>query len=633
MSERYSKLFSLPENLYAEGAPVIVSAGNLLKDNQTDKVLVQLKIKNIAAKPLKAATVLIHPQDAAGKPMVDDTQQKYLDLAAKTGEEFGQKTAVFLPDASARGLSVEVTQAVFFDNSIWEGTTAPWEPLPATDSLIVKLGDAELLKQYQLKFGGKCEFVPHEYKDLWLCACGAWNRDEKCYACGKGKEVLFSLDCDALRADKDARLAKEKAEREAKEAADKAAEEAKAKKTKKTLAIVIPSVIILLASVLTLKVFIPFSKYKKAEALFQTGRYEEAVGAFEALDGYKDSEKQIAAAKAAVQEQERLAEEARHDTENAAAYEHAESLAISGKPYEAAVAFYQIKDYRDSWDRCLNIWSTITASVPVSGGQAFSVGLLNNGRVIATGDNIYGQCDVNNWDGIVELSAGYFHTVGLKSDGSVIAIGNNDYGQCDVQGWADIISISAGDVQTVGITKDGQVLAVGYNNYGQCNVSDWEHVIMVSAEQNHTVGLKADGTVCATGDNKYGQCDVSKWTDIVAVAAGGGHTVALKRDGTVIAIGSNKYGQCDVNEWQDVVAIAAGAAHTIGLRADGTVLAVGYNKEGQCNTSDWKDIISISAGKLHTIAIDKNGAVMATGYNEYGQCDMGDWRDIKLPNL
>lgn len=631
MSERYSKLFSLPGNLYAEGAPVIVSAGNLLKDNQTGKVLAQLKIKNIAAMPIKAATVLIHPQDAAGKPMTGDTQQKYLDLTAGTGDEFGQKTAVFLPDASARGFSVEVTQAVFSDNSTWEGTDAAWEPLPAPESLSGKLGDTELLKQFQLHFGGKCETVPQKYKDIWLCSCGAWNREDMCYCCSKDKNAQLDLDYDALRAEKDVRLAKEKAECEAKRAADKAAAEAKAKKTKKTLAIVIPVAVILLGVLLTLKVFIPNSKYKKAEALFQSGQYEEAIAAFEALDGYKNSEEQIAAVEAAVQEQANLAEEARLEAENAAAYEHAESLVRSGKLYEAAVAFYQIKDYQDSWDRCFQIWSTITASVPVSGGQAFSVGLLNNGRVIATGDNIYGQCDVNNWDGIVELSAGYFHTVGLKSDGSVIAIGNNDYGQCDVQGWADIISISAGDVQTVGITKDGQVLAVGYNNYGQCNVSDWEHVIMVSAEQNHTVGLRADGTVCATGDNKYGQCDVSKWTDIVAVAAGGGHTVALKRDGTVIAIGSNKYGQCDVNEWHDVVAIAAGAAHTIGLRADGTVCAVGYNESGQCNTSDWKGIISISAGKLHTIVIDNNGSVIATGYNEYGQCDVSDWSNLKLP--
>ena len=39
MSERYSKLYVLPENLYAEGSPVIIAAGALLKDNQTGRVV------------------------------------------------------------------------------------------------------------------------------------------------------------------------------------------------------------------------------------------------------------------------------------------------------------------------------------------------------------------------------------------------------------------------------------------------------------------------------------------------------------------------------------------------------------------------------------------------------------------
>lgn len=333
MSERYSKLSSLPENLYAEGAPVIVSAGNLLKDNQTGRVLAQLKIKNIAAKPLKAATVLIHPLDTTGTPMTGETEQKYLDLTAKTGEEFGQKTAVYLPDDSTRGLAVEVTQVVFSDNSTWEGSAAPWEPLPAGESLSSWLGDGELVKQYRIKFGESCEVYPREHKGLWLCACGAWNRDEACYVCGKKKTALLPPDLEALKAEKDARLAKEKAEREAKEAADKAAAEAKAKKTKKTLAILIPAVAVCVAALLIFKVFIPNSKYNKAVALLDAGQYDEAITAFEALNGYKDSADMI--------------EEARCTK----IYDEAEKQFASGN-YDASFSmFASIEPYRDSSSR------------------------------------------------------------------------------------------------------------------------------------------------------------------------------------------------------------------------------------------------------------------------------------------
>lgn len=33
MGDRYSKLFALPENLYSAGAPVVIAAGALQKDN------------------------------------------------------------------------------------------------------------------------------------------------------------------------------------------------------------------------------------------------------------------------------------------------------------------------------------------------------------------------------------------------------------------------------------------------------------------------------------------------------------------------------------------------------------------------------------------------------------------------
>lgn len=327
MSERYTKVFALPENLYAEGSPVVVSAGHLLRDNQTGKVLAQLKIKNISSKAIRAATVLIHGQDTAGKAIDGDAQQKYLDLTAKTGEEFGQKTAVPLPDTSTRAFSLEVTQVVFEDSSTWEGTQAPWEPLPEAVSLSKELGDAELVKQYKLKAGAKCAVYPKAHKDLWLCACGTWNRGGKCYACGQEKDVLLNLDLAALTAEKDARLAKEKAEREAREVADRAAAEARAKKTKKVLAIAIPVIVLCVAALMIVtKVIVPNSNYNKAKALMDAGQYEEAIAAFEALDGYKDSKGQI----------------------NECRYGQASELLNSGQYDGAITAFEALGTYNDA---------------------------------------------------------------------------------------------------------------------------------------------------------------------------------------------------------------------------------------------------------------------------------------------
>ena len=66
MSERYSKVFSLPENLYAEGAPVVIAAGALLKDNQTGRMVAQLKLRNISDCVVNAVKVKINAFDPAG---------------------------------------------------------------------------------------------------------------------------------------------------------------------------------------------------------------------------------------------------------------------------------------------------------------------------------------------------------------------------------------------------------------------------------------------------------------------------------------------------------------------------------------------------------------------------------------
>jgi len=254
-------------------------------------------------------------------------------------------------------------------------------------------------------------------------------------------------------------------------------------------------------------------------------------------------------------------------------------------------------------------WKNIVA---ISTGCNYTVGLKADGTVVkigyeGTGQLFYGNegelsseqrkdVDLSTWRDIVAISAGKgygdtCYTVGLKNDGTVVAGGCNLRGQCEVSGWRDIIAVSAGGHHTIGLKADGTVLAAGRYGDNYCNVFDWTDIIAVSAGLYHTVGLKADGTVVAVGENDlYGHCDVSGWRDIVAVSAGKYHTIGLKADGTVVAVGDNRFGQCDVSGWTDIVGISTSEDHTLGLKADGTVVAVGDNDYGECNVSGWTDI-------------------------------------------
>ena len=264
----------------------------------------------------------------------------------------------------------------------------------------------------------------------------------------------------------------------------------------------------------------------------------------------------------------------------------------------------------------------------VATGWAHTVGVKSNDRVMAVGDNDWGQCDVGDWVDINQVTAGYYHTVGLQSDGSVVAVGWNDYGQCDVGDWVEINQVAAGYYHTVGLQSDGTVVAVGSNDYGQCDVGNWTDIIQVAAGGVHTVGLKSDGTVVALGDDTYGRCEVDDWEQIVQVAAGGHHTVGFKSDGTVVAVGLDDDGQCNVGSWTDITQVATGGYHTVGAKSDGTMVAVGDNDFGQCDTGGWTDINQVAAGGHHTVGLKSDGTVVAVGWNDYGQCDVGSWTDI-----
>ena len=84
------------------------------------------------------------------------------------------------------------------------------------------------------------------------------------------------------------------------------------------------------------KTAIKDARYDSAVELYKAGEYDEAIAAFEALDGYKDSMRRLASAEAA----KAKAKKEQLEAEKAAAYENAEALLDSGD-YDAAYALLE----------------------------------------------------------------------------------------------------------------------------------------------------------------------------------------------------------------------------------------------------------------------------------------------------
>lgn len=330
MGETYTRLYSLPERLYTMGAPVVVAAGALLKDNRNGNIIVQLKIQNIYNKTIKAVTVKVASMDTVGRTLGEETEYRYLDLNVKRNEFFGQQVPIVVPDEQTRSYSVKVTEAVFDDNTVWTGNEI-WEPLEKPDPIEKKIANGELVRQYRIKYGKNSKYLLKQEKDLWFCTCGAINHESElsCCSCHIDRKKLEEFDMDALKKECDVRLEDERKERERKQAEAEVKAKKKQKKIKMIVAGVAAAVAVAAVGVVIKDNLDKKKLYNQAMALLEDGKYDDSIALFESLKGYKDSKEQIIDAE----------------------YQEAAKYEKSGE-YEEALALYEeLGDYKDSKEK------------------------------------------------------------------------------------------------------------------------------------------------------------------------------------------------------------------------------------------------------------------------------------------
>lgn len=297
--KRYSNLFRLPDKLYTQGSPILIAAGALLKDNQTGNILAQIKFCSLSNKGIKAVKVRIRAFDVVGAEIQGISEYQYLDLSAPRNAEFGQKTAIPLPNPITRSFSVACTTVIFLDNTLWEPEEhAVWAPLPQQKKLQNRLGNLTRLYQDSTSFLSR--FEPLAYSDLWLCSCGQINNhaERACYNCRLTKEKIFSaFDLKELNKKHNLFLLaeqKRKEEAEKWQAAQREEAQKRARKRKKTLCVLGICLLLLVGiTALTTNFIIPLSQYNSALSMMEAGEYDSAIEAFEKLGDFQDSSEQV----------------------------------------------------------------------------------------------------------------------------------------------------------------------------------------------------------------------------------------------------------------------------------------------------------------------------------------------------
>ena len=149
MSERYTRIFSLPENLYTDSSPVVIKAGTLLKDNETGELIAQLKIQNITKKNIQSVKVELITKNHTQNPIGAPIQYEYSDLNATYGMNFGTQSPIMMSSSDTSSYTVRVTEVKFKDGTHWNGGDALWKPESNQPSKDYATSDKGTTNQHQ----------------------------------------------------------------------------------------------------------------------------------------------------------------------------------------------------------------------------------------------------------------------------------------------------------------------------------------------------------------------------------------------------------------------------------------------------------------------------------------------------
>lgn len=278
-------IYCLPAPLYSEGAPLWITAGELL--GQGELLYVRLTLQVIDKTRVKSATVAIQALDENGAPIGLELPYRYRCKAGRD-QQFGAKEAVLLPLSGAAAFDVRVLRVDFEDAEPWLCNLL-WVPLEKQATLEEHYGDHELAEQFRIRYGRDCRYHPTADADLWRCTCGAVNRDTEpsCHHCRRVREALGRVNTASLRSEKDRRVEREPLRAEATKEEKRGA----LRKALIAAAIIVP----LLVLVIGLLVSVPKQMerknlYEAGMRLAGSGDYEEAVATFEGLGDYLDSQ-------------------------------------------------------------------------------------------------------------------------------------------------------------------------------------------------------------------------------------------------------------------------------------------------------------------------------------------------------
>ena len=257
------------------------------------------------------------------------------------------------------------------------------------------------------------------------------------------------------------KIAELKAQMERQAQEEQAAPDGKQKRVRILIAAAIIAVAAVIAATI-ITVVIPDRKYEEALARMDAGQYTEAIAAFAALDGYKDSKIKITECEAAIIENR---------------YQAAQALLDAGSYTEAIAAFFALGDYKDSGNKITECEAAI-----IENRYQAALALLDAGRytdAIAAFEALSGYKDSAEKIAIAQLRI-KVNAIRSAQVGDCVILGsyeqdnNNENGKEDIE-WL-VLDIRDGKALVLSkYALDLQPLNVEYADitWETCTLRQW----------------------------------------------------------------------------------------------------------------------------------------------------------------
>ena len=126
MRKRFTRLLRLDHMFYAQEAPILISGGTLLRDEESGNLLCQITLHSLSEKEIRMVQVAVQMLDAEGNILGKEILHRYTDLTLDQDEETGSKTAIVLPGAETASFRARATRVDFADGRTWEGGSSRW---------------------------------------------------------------------------------------------------------------------------------------------------------------------------------------------------------------------------------------------------------------------------------------------------------------------------------------------------------------------------------------------------------------------------------------------------------------------------------------------------------------------------